>query len=242
LTVTGNLAGNANITFNGGQWAGSGTNTLTGTITFTGNTSFSSATIHVNGCTLVNSGTTFTANNSNLTIDGATTFNTSGMTFNGVTINASVTVTINSLLSAAALTIQNAISPTFAGTAGWMITTFTGAWSSTGGTVTLVNGVTYTITSTFTCQNSRTGQVTFTSDHATNKAILILNQGATCNVLASFTRIDASGGRPILSFNGTITTCTNVFAYTDVQVPPQKYFRHGRRQALLNRTKAVIYQ
>ncbi len=56
----------------------------------------------------------------------------------------------------------------------------------------------------------------FTSDHATNKANITLNNGALCNVLASFTRIDASGGRTIFTFNGVLTTTVNITAITDL--------------------------
>jgi hypothetical protein len=77
--------------------------------------------------------------------------------------------------------------------------------------------VTYTITSAITCFSSRVGAVVlFTSDDAVITAKLTLSQGATCNVLANFTRIDASGGRNINSFNGVITSCVGVYSFTDV--------------------------
>ena len=59
--------------------------------------------------------------------------------------------------------------------------------------------------------------LTFTSDDGTIKAKLKLNQGATCNVLANFTRIDASGGRSINSFNGIITNCININSFNDLK-------------------------
>jgi hypothetical protein len=35
-------------------------------------------------------------------------------------------------------------------------------------------------------------------------------------VLSNFTRIDASNGRTIRSFNGTITDCLNIVGFTDI--------------------------
>jgi hypothetical protein len=88
-------------------------------------------------------------------------------------------------------------------------------------TITLAAGITYTVRGALTLNTTRIGSVqTFTSSSGVGgtKAILTLNQGATCNVLANFTRIDASNGRTIRSFNGTITDCLNIVAFTDIGV------------------------
>lgn len=243
ITFTGATAGNINLTISGGTWQGTANNTMTGTITLTGTFTVSGA-VHINGCTLVNSSASATTTSSTLTVDGASTLNTNGISWNNITFSASLTVTISSLLTATGtMTISNGIALIFSGTAGWTVGTLTANHLSAA-TTTLVHNLTYTITTAFNCFASRTGSIAlFTSDDGTTKAILTLNNGATCNVLAAFTRIDASGGRPILSFNGTITTCFNIVAQTDVQIPPPKDSRKlGRRNPIYNRSKTVVYQ
>jgi hypothetical protein len=49
------------------------------------------------------------------------------------------------------------------------------------------------------------------------RAILTLKNGAICNTILNFTRIDSSGGRTINTFNGTVTDCINVRRFTDLQ-------------------------
>lgn len=219
-TVTGITAGSINITLTGGTWSGTNTNTVSGTITLSSGVTISGV-VHISGCTLVgSSGVTTTS--STLTIDGSSTLNTSPVSFATVTIPGSITLTLSSLLTATTLNFTNAsFTVTFAGTSGFSV----GTWSCTNtaaSTVNMVNTVTYTVTTAFTASTSRTGAiVTFTSDHATNLAILTLNNGASCTVLASFTRIDASAGRAIWTFNGTITTCNNIFSLTDAFPPAQ---------------------
>jgi hypothetical protein len=121
------------------------------------------------------------------------------------------------------LSLGSSIDPTFAGTAGFSCGTLTYGTISAH-IVTLANGITYTITGTFNCYLSRNGSSPlFTSDHATNKAILTLNNGATCNVLANFTRIDASAGRTINTFNGTATSCLNVVPFNDLKTVSKSF-------------------
>ncbi len=221
FNVAATVAGTINITLTGGTWTGGANlNTISGTITLAGNVTINAAVIRISGCSLVYSSGTITTTSSTLQIDGSCTLNTSGVTWNNITIAATATVTINSLLLATGImTVNNAVSATFAGTSVWTVATFTYS-ATTATTITLKNGSTYTITTTF---NSFLGlvstQPTFTSDDGTLKTILTLNPGATCNVLAKFTRIDASNGRAIHTFNGTITSCNNIFSITDALTP-----------------------
>lgn len=240
LTLNAAMSGTAGITLASGTW--SGASALSNNLTLSSGTTVSGSVAYNTG-TLTGSGTT-TTTSSTLTVATSTTFNTSGISWNNVTLTATATLTINSLLSiGGTFTINAGVTPTFAGTAGFTVATFT--WSTASAvTLTFKNSVTYTITTAFNCFLSRNGSIAlFTSDDGTLKATLTLNNGATCNVLASFTRIDASGGRPILSFNGTITTCTNIFSYSDVAVPPSILVRKfGRRKPIYDRAKTVLYQ
>jgi hypothetical protein len=157
-----------------------------------------------------------------LTLASSCTLGTNGMTWNFITLTNTTaqTYTISSALSiSGTLTLGTGAVTTFAGTAGFTVATLTNA--STGAiTVNFKEAVTYTITTLFNCHTSRVGAIVlFTSSHGTTKAnILMPNNGSNlCNVLASFTRIDASGGRSINSFGGTITDCTNVVSFYDLK-------------------------
>jgi hypothetical protein len=85
-------------------------------------------------------------------------------------------------------------------------------------TITFKEGVEYKINTAFASNLNRRGTPTvYTSAHATLRAIFNLAPGATCNVSANFTRIDASPGRAINSWNGVITDCININSYTDLK-------------------------
>lgn len=246
LAINASCSGTTNLILNGtGSWSGTFTlqNNLTintaGTITIGGSNMF------YNGGTLTYTAGSTNTSGSLLTFAASTTLNTNGITWNNITVSNSATLTVNSLFSVAGtMTIGAGVTLTFAGTSGITVNTLT--CSHTGAaTITLVNTVTYTIITAFNAFNSRTGSILlFTSDHASNKAILILAYASTtCNVLASFTRIDASGGRPIITFNGTITTCINIVSQTNVKYRPLTSFdRWSRRCGLANKDKTVIYQ
>jgi len=208
MSVT-TASGNAEIILSGGTWSGAGI--LTGNnLTFAGNVTVSGS-VFITGGTIKYTSGTITTTSSTLTVTGSTTFNTNGMSWNNITATTSTqTWTINSLLTCTGTLSVGVATTTFGGSAGWTTATFTGT-NTAAITITFAHSVTYTITTAFTCNTSRVGSIyNFTSDDGTIKAIITLNQGATCNVLASFTRIDASAGRSIVTFNGTVTTCLNV--------------------------------
>lgn len=214
LTASSGCSGTTVIDLTGGIWSGGGvvqnTMTITGTWTASGSIAY-------NGGTLTSTSSSPTTTGSTLTISASTTLNTSAVSWNNIIISATSTITNNSLLTVTGtLTISAGATITFAGTTGFSVATLTIS-SVDARTHTLVNGVTYTITTAFNCFLSRIGAIViFTSDDGTIKSKLTLNQGATCNVLASFTRIDASGGRTIFTFNGTLTTTTNIVSITDL--------------------------
>lgn len=246
-----NCAGGLN---NGGATSGTTILNITGgtfvssvlitgmTLNFAGNVTVNPSTSIIGGGTIVNyvSGNIITTG-STLQLNSPCTFNTAGIKWNIIGINFGGTVTLNSLLLAATIfNSSNNESVTWAGTAGFITDIFSILNSPSALTTTFTHSLTYIITTEFLCYASRIGAVvTYTSDHATLKANLILQQGAVCNVLANFTRIDASGGRSIQSFNGTITSCVNVFAYTNVQELPIAESRMGRRAKLYNSQKSV---
>jgi hypothetical protein len=152
----------------------------------------------------------------NITINGNATLNTNGMSFVGVTLNNNVTVTLNSLLTVTG-TLTLSFTNTFAGTTGFTVGTLSKNLSSGGSTpLTLQNSVTYTVTNAIVSRNTGSSNP-ISSNDATLRANLILVNPATCNVSANFTRINATGGRTINSWNGVITDCLNVRSFTDFQ-------------------------
>lgn len=243
LTASATLSGTSTFILSGGTWSGASVVSIN--LTFAGSSTVSGSVAYNTGTMTYASGT-ITTTSSTLTIAAATTLSTSGISWNNITYSGAggSTLTINSLLTATGTLLLSNSSVIFGGTSGFTVGTF--SCTQTGaGTITLLNNVTYTITTSFSAFTTRTGSILlFTSDHATNKAILILlNASTTCNVLASFTRIDAGGGRPIITFNGTITTCINVISQSNVLYkPPTSFDRAGRRYIVSNKNKAVIYQ
>lgn len=243
------LTGTTTINITGGVWSGAGTVNMA--ITISGNVTLfttpgSYPAIGGASASLTYLSGTVTTTNSTLTIAGSCTLNTNGISFNiiVITLSAGITITNNSLLTVTGtMSFPTNFSVIFAGTSGWIVGTFSSANTGTV-TYTLLNTVTYTITTSFQCASSRSGSlVLFTSDHATNKAILTLTNASTiCYVLASFTRIDAGNGRPINTFNGVITTCINVYAYTNINPSPIKSFDRGiGRNFASNKSRSVTF-
>jgi hypothetical protein len=205
------LAGTTKIILTGGQW-GTGTSAslnndldLQGNISlYSGGVAFGSKTLtYVSGMITVGTGT--------LALAGTPTLKTDGITWYNISLANNTTVTLSSLLIAGSITLAN----------GTYTTAFTGSYGFEvdnliiddiqASTMTLANGVTYEIIDALSCYKSRVGSIVlFTSNHASIRANMYLRDGATCNVLASFTRIDASMGRTIKTFNGVITDCVNV--------------------------------
>lgn len=223
LTLTGAIAGNIDITLSGGTWSGGGVGTMTGTLNFAGNVIISGAvTFNGSGATLkYTSGTITTTGStvSNNNLSGTVTWDTNGMTFNSVVFGNTQTNSLTSLLTAATITVNNAI--TFTGAAGFTCNTLTTTGLlNAAANITLVHAVTYTVNSAITFTNNRSGATyTFISDDGTIQAIMTVLPAATCNVCANFTRIDASAGRPINTFSGTVTTCNNIFSFSDALTP-----------------------
>jgi hypothetical protein len=129
--------------------------------------------------------------------------------------NTTGNITINSLLQVAGFFSIPASSNTFLGTAGFTVGTLS---NSSGGaqTYTFTVGNTYTINNALNILNTSSTTIV-TSSHAVNRATLILTNGATCTVRGNFTRINATGGRTINTWNGTVTDCLNVRNFTDFQ-------------------------
>ena len=245
VTVASTWSGTSNVYLTGGTWSGGGQVQLT-SFNIQGNVTLG-ATVTIGGACILNyvSGTvTTTGSTLFLGLGSTPTLNTAGIVWNNITLNGTNTVTLTSALTATGTlaTTTGATSNTFAGAFGFTVGTLN-ILSVDARILTLANGVTYVVTTSLNAADSRTGsKFLFTSDHATIKAILYIGLSASCNTNASFTRIDASKGRTIASFNGVITDCTNIISYSDVKRQPfQEANRSSGRIGMTNKVKNSVY-
>lgn len=211
--------GTAKIILTGGTWSTtSAASTVTNDLDIKGNVTVSGTVYYFTG-TLKYDSTggpyTVTTTGSTLTLVNSCTFDTNGITWATVrNTQNNPTFTINSLLSATTYSTNN--SNTFAGTVGFTVETLLSD-AVVPVTITLKEAITYTVTTSLSGFTTRVGAIlTFASSSGTVKANLTLSNGASCNCLADFTRIDASGGRPIRTFLGTITNCVNIQQCNDL--------------------------
>lgn len=223
LAIDSATSGTTTIVVTGGTISNSGGLALQNNLTFNGNITIGNF-FYNTGTLLYQSGTVTVTPATTLTVAASTTFNTNGITWSSISFTtAAGTATINSLLSVSGtLSIASGIATyTFAGTSGFNVNTFS-LLQIAATTVTLQHGNTYTITSSFSASQSRRGNIlAFTSDDGVNNAIVTLNNGASCNVLANFSFVDASNGRAIWTFNGTVTSCINIYSFNDAFPPSQ---------------------
>lgn len=222
LTLNAALNGSIEVILTGGIWQGTsvlGTIvnlTLAGNVTVSGN-------VYYGGKTLKRTSGTITVTGATLNLTDTCTLDLNPIVWENVILNSSGsdTYTINSLLSISdTLTLGGNSATIFDGTSGFTCAKLisNGVQSNT---YSFKESITYTITELFECYKSRLGSIVlFTSSHASTKAnILMPNNGNnSCNILADFRRIDASGGRTIMTYGGTVTDCININSYTDKNV------------------------
>ena len=205
LRITGGI-----LSFQGGGLSGIYT-----TMLIDGNISVSSGDLRYGGPLLRWVSGTFPIATSGLAALGvSTTFETNPIVFSNFSMSVGSTITLNStLIAAGSFVAGSGGTPlTFIGAAGFDIGTFTP--SSTGAPLVLKNGNTYIIRN-ITGGIGSAGPIQ--SDSLTLRANLILPQGGTCNTRVNFTRINATGGRTINTWNGVVTDCINVRSYTGLQ-------------------------
>jgi hypothetical protein len=143
-------------------------------------------------------------------------YNTNGMSWgNLVTFAATSTIRLNSLLTCTRQATLASGNLTFTGTGGFNIDTLNLNHTTATGTITLDSAATYTVNKQFNCYTSRIGVAPLiTSSGSANRTKLNLTQGCVPNILANFTRVNASKNT-IWTFNGTITDCLNVKSFND---------------------------
>jgi len=206
-TTSAIITGTAKIRLIGGTWSSNQSNGVGNYLELDGNVSISNGTIYstikyISG-TVTQSGTFYTL--------GDVTIDVFPVIFvNAFFLNGANTMVINSPLRFSGNILMGQNNKIFSGTSGFECASISNFGTTE--TRTLQNGVTYTINNFFDYRGG-----TFISNHPTLRANLVLKNGATSSTNCNFTRIDASGGRPINTFNGTITDCINVRSLTDLQ-------------------------
>jgi len=214
LSMTGGglvAGGTTLLIFQGtGTWSGPGVvnNNLTfgGTclITLSGSVQYGSGTFtHVVG-SMITTGATISFTGS--------TYNSPGTFWDNV--NVTGTMTLYSTLSAYEMTLMGNV--TFAGTHAISVSFLYNNQAGTAATITFQEGLYYYIEQGFFGYQTRIGAILhFTSSSATNRAFFTLLSDTEINLLASFTRMEAIG-RPVRTFNGTVTDCINIFEFHDI--------------------------
>lgn len=195
-----------------GGWAMSATNGGTATIVFSGTGTWSSTVGVVTNAIEINTAGT-------LTISGSITVRTSSFTFTAGTMDSSSgtilfnttspTLTLNALMSFPG-TLSFAVSPTFAGTHGFSVGTYT---STTAGlTHTFAATKTYTVTGALTLTGTNASRIVFVSSTGASQAIFTLQNNLTTTQDVGYvnaTDIDSSLGQTIWDFGGTLSNATN---------------------------------
>lgn len=146
------------------------------------------------------------AGSGTLTIATSTTLNTFGMTWPNVNLTGNGTLTLNSLLNISGTLTITTVSIVFDGSSGWTTANFV----VTTGNNTLKSGLTYTVTSNFSCTGTaaNTGQLSWSA--SPTKAIFILQQGATQDIeRLEVLGLDSTAGQTLWTYKGTITTSFN---------------------------------
>lgn len=226
LSVGGNVSfsqgasGNIIINMNGtGTLAGincsiaeirfAGTITFPGITTNTTTYTYVSGTVTISGAITQITGTGITFNNC-----GTLTFGT--LSFNPIVCTITLSGT-NPNINFSTITIAAASAVTWAGTGNITCGTLN---LNSNGNFTLIAGKSFTINTAFTSiAGTSAAHTPIKSSVGGTKAILTLTQGASQNLgFVNFTDIDASLGKTIGTFNGTIATSNNVrLLPTDVQ-------------------------
>lgn len=220
LTTNAILSGSATVIFTGGTWSGNGSSlisntNISGSFTIGSNATYGG--VATNALKYVSGSITVT--NSTLTISGSCVLdigavNWDNLTFTGPATTASLS---SSLYVSRSLSVNasRAFTSSLNTPSSWSCYTLTST-ATTANVISLQSGSSYEVRNALILNTAvPTSNISVISNSSTVGAILTLNHGSTCNSCANFTRITASFGRPINSFNSIVTQCGNVYSYTN---------------------------
>jgi len=220
LTFNATLTGNAGIRTSGNvSFGGGGTcNLFIRILELAGNLTISGNGFWGNSISIKYISGTVTSTYSPIIYLGGVVFDTFPINWPNITLGGAGTFTLNSLLLVSGTLTLDYGSNTFLGTAGFTVGTLTTSSTILNNINFIFNtGNTYTITSSLYAVGTLSNPTVFRSIDAVSRVNFVLNNGASCTSNINFTRIDASGGRPINAWNGTITDCINVRSFTDLR-------------------------
>ena len=150
------------------------------------------------------------------------TYNTAGIVWNNISIVAQVTITNNSLLTATGQSTFGQAAIGWTGSNGFRLSKLDITATNSSAIYTLKPGLTYTVVDQFTANTNVSGEnhPIFKSGTPGTKANLKFDKySGTCYLgYINFTDIDASGGRTITTFHGSLSNTTNIKSFTDSQV------------------------
>jgi hypothetical protein len=197
----------AQIQLTGGTWSGS-TGIFNGDLDFNGNVTISGTVYKGTGLITRTSGTVTTAG-STIVFNNSAIITVNGITWNNVSFTGTTPITLTldrDLTVNGTMTINTA--HTFVGA--YNITVSTLAMSGFGYTLSLPGNLTITTALNATSATSIFHN-TINSSSVGVKRRITLNSGATHDLsFINFTDIDASQGKPIWTYKGTISNCNNV--------------------------------
>ena len=217
LAFGGGIIGTATLRLTGGTYSsgGGGNAYITTNLIFDGNITMVSGIVYF--------GPSFTRLSGIITGSvalriGSCTLDLAGITWLSIIIGANNTITLNSTLTTSGnLSIDSPVNTTFLGIAGFDVGTLSVSVTVNNPFLSLKDGSTYIVRNSLSIISNQSFLLNITSSHASNRAIFILQNGASCKASCSFTRIDASGGRPINTWNGVVNNSINIRSFTDLQ-------------------------
>ena len=214
--------GNATLRISGGAFnlGGGGNNVISlPTLEFAGSFNIPSITFAGSLLKYV-SGNITTSGTLNLQGVSGITLDTNPIIWTNINLvsNAAVTYNINSqLIATGTMIMAYNGATTFQGSAGFTVGILTFG-SSYGLSVnhSFKYGNNYIVTNGLALNANGGATPNFVSSDATNRVSFTLQQGATCSVNINFTRINASAGRTINTWNGVPNDSLNVRTYSDL--------------------------
>lgn len=234
LVMTGAISsGTSGISIEKGTWSGTANvgidlsfvNGVADEVIVSGTVSFGAS-----GKILTSIGSSVVTTGSTLNIPASCiikTFNTQ-VTWNNITITAAITLSIedSELTVSGTLTLPNAaVTFATATSVGFKIGTLTNATITATRVYTFQAGTVYTVTTNFVTVHAaaQTVRFTFTSSSGTDPAFFNLGNATHDVGFLDPTRIDASGGNPIYTHHGVITSSPNWFNSLPLAIAQPSY-------------------
>ncbi|MCK6649658.1 MAG: hypothetical protein L6Q66_08380 [Bacteroidia bacterium] len=177
-----------------------------------------SGTITLNAASTINGGTwkyysgTWNNNGIAIQINGNCTLDLDGMTLAQLSLLTAVKVTLNSFLTITSNILHSTTAFEFDGAYGFSVPLIRTSQNTSGRTIRLAAGVEYFVTSEIRMDSGAPStKNSFVSLTAGVKALLTFSGSILYLAQCNFTDIDASNGKTIWTYDGTVSNCDNIF-------------------------------